>query len=265
MARPARRPRLGQHFLHDEATLEKIATALPLDARSRVLEIGPGEGALTEHLLTTGAHVIAVELDRTLAQGLRDKFANNDRFSLVESDILDIDFAELIGDRQTFVIGNLPYYITSPIIRRVLPLGDRVPGAAFLIQREVADRIVARKGTRDYGYLSALCRLWSEPKLLFKVKAGSFRPPPRVESAVIGLTLRKGAEVDPGLIRFLEAAFKQPRKTLHNNLSTLYDREVLAAMPEARLRAQQLDVEELDELWRRLERPPMIESEATPS
>lgn len=265
MARPARRPRLGQHFLHDQATLAKIAAALPLDETSRVLEIGPGEGALTEHLLATGARIVAVELDRTLAQSLREKFGANDRFKLVESDILDVDFPELIGEEQTYVIGNLPYYITSPIIRRILPLGDRVPGAAFLIQREVADRIVARKGTRDYGYLSALCRLWSEPKLLFKVKAGSFRPPPRVESAVVGLTLRKGATVDPGLIRFLEAAFKQPRKTLNNNLSKLYGREVLSAAPEASLRAQQLDVEELAELWRRLEAPPMIESEATPS
>lgn len=227
------------------------------------MEIGPGEGALTEHLLATGAQVTAVELDRGLAEGLRQRFGGSERFELIESDVLDVDLSELIGEGEAFVVGNLPYYITSPIVRRVLPLGDRVSAASFLIQREVAERITACKGSRDYGYLSALCRLWSEPKLLFKVKAGSFRPPPRVESAVVGLRLRKGAEVPAGLIRFLEAAFKQPRKTLGNNLAALYDRDLLAGMEERGLRAQQIDVEELAELWRRLERLRVIESEAT--
>ena len=253
MSRKSARPRLGQHFLHDEATLEKIASALPLAEGNHVLEIGPGEGALTEKLLAKGAHVTAVELDRTLFGGLRARFGSTGRFELVESDVLAVDLAELIGGGPAFVIGNLPYYVTSPIIRRVLPLGGQVPAAAFLIQKEVADRITARKGCRDYGYLSALCRLHSEPELLFGVKPGSFRPPPRVQSAVVRLTLRPGEPVDAGLIRFLGAAFRQPRKTLGNNLRALYPKEILAAAPEARLRAQQLDVEELVSLQERLD------------
>ena len=119
MSRRSARPRLGQHFLHDEATLEKIASALPLVEGSRVIEIGPGEGALTAKLLERGARVTAIELDRALFAGLQKRFEPTGRFELVESDVLEVDLAELIGEGPAFVIGNLPYYVTSPIIRRV--------------------------------------------------------------------------------------------------------------------------------------------------
>ena len=250
----AKRPKLGQHFLHDASVLSRIARALPLGSGTPVVEIGPGEGALTAHLLESGARVTAVELDRGLAARLREQYAGEERFALVESDVLEADLDALLSAEEPgYVFGNLPYYITSPIIRRILPMSDRVRAAAFLIQKEVAERVTARKGSRDYGFLSAICRLWAEPEYLFTVKPGSFRPPPRVDSAVIRLTLRTGAVVEDGLVAFLEAAFRQPRKTLLNNLTALYERERVAAFPEAKLRAQQMDVEELAGFWKTLE------------
>ena len=149
------------------------------------------------------------------------------------------------------MVGNLPYYITSPIVRKTLALRGAIERAVFLVQLEVAERIAARKGSREYGYLSALCRLFAEPELLFRVPAGAFRPPPRVESAVVRL-MPKECEAPPEFIMFLEAAFRQPRKTLRNNLSAIYERELLSAHSDLGLRAQQMDVEELWALWREL-------------
>ncbi len=250
----AQRPKLGQHFLDDARVLSNIAGAVPLSTDTQVVEIGPGEGALTAELLATGARVTAVELDTHLAARLRRRFADEDRFRLVEADVLTTHLPALRApDGEAYVVGNLPYYIASPIIRGVLPLGEVFSDAVFLVQKEVAERIVARKGSRDYGYLSALCRLWSEPEYLFTVRAGSFRPPPKVDSAVVRLSLRRGVKVDPALIAFLKAVFRQPRKTLLNNLSSVYPRAMVSERPEAGLRAQQLDVEELTELWRALE------------
>ena len=149
--------------------------------------------------------------------------------------------------------GNLPYYITSPIIRRVLAAGRSFERAVFLVQLETAQRIAARKGSRDYAYLSALTRMQSDPEILFQVPPGAFSPPPRVQSAVIRLTTRAHGTPDPAFVKFLEAAFRHPRKTLLNNLGVLYEKAAVGAEPEAGLRAQQLDVEELRGLWERLE------------
>lgn len=245
-----RRPRLGQHFLHSERVLNRIAAATDPGPGERVIEIGPGRGALTSLLVASGASVIAVELDPELAQSLRERFAATPNFELVESDVLDVDLRELCGERAT-VVGNLPYYITSPIVRKTLAAGPRVKRAVFLVQLEVAERIVARKNSRDYGYLSALCRLYCEPELLFRVPPRAFQPPPRVDSAVVRLT-PKPNDVSAEFVKFLEAAFRQPRKTLRNNLSAIYDRQALSEHPSVGLRAQQLDVEELQALWQQL-------------
>lgn len=247
------RPRLGQHFLHDLSALERIALAARFAPGDPVVEVGPGRGALTAVLLDRGARLTAVEVDARLAAELRRRFADRADFRLVERDVLQVDLAALIGDEPAALVGNLPYYITSPIVRKALELGDRITCAVFLVQKEVAERIAAEKGSRAYGYLSALCRLRSVPELLFTVKPGAFRPPPEVDSAVVRLTPRPGPPPDPRLIAFLEAAFRQPRKTLLNNLSAVYPRESLAGRGSMRLRAQQLDVDELERLWREIE------------
>jgi 16S rRNA (adenine1518-N6/adenine1519-N6)-dimethyltransferase len=240
---------LGQHFLHDESVLTRIAAGLQIRPGDRVVEIGPGEGVLTRHLLAAGARVTAIEVDPKLAARLRETFAAEPSFELIEGDVLTVDLQNLLAAEPTAIAGNLPYYITSPIVRRTLDAADRVTRAVFLVQKEVAERICAGPGSRDYGYLSALCRLRSEPEFLFRVRPGSFRPPPKVESAVVRLTPRPGPPPDPGFIAFLEAAFRQPRKTLRNNLGTLYPRELVDTAPAASKRAQQLSVDELRALF----------------
>lgn len=233
--------------------MARIVSALAFRENQLVVEIGPGQGALTRQLLAAGARVRAVELDSGLADGLRQEFAEEPRFELIEKDVLDVDLAALAQGEQAVLAGNLPYYITSPIIRRVLAAGRSYERAVFLIQLETAQRIAARKGSRDYAYLSALTRMQSEPEILFQVPPGAFRPPPRVQSAVIRLTSLGNEAPDPSFVKFLEAAFRHPRKTLLNNLGGLYEKAAVSLEPEARLRAQQLDVEELRGLWERLQ------------
>jgi 16S rRNA (adenine1518-N6/adenine1519-N6)-dimethyltransferase len=250
------RPRLGQHFLHDRNILRRIASALPIEPGRLVVEIGPGQGALTEHLLDAGARLTAIELDSGLAARLREGHAGNPDFDLIECDVLDVDLKQVIGERSrapALVVGNLPYYITSPILRKVFDARPLVSEAVFLVQKEVALRIAAGPGSPDYGYLSVLCRLHSEPQLLFSVGAGAFRPPPRVTSAVVRLTMRPGDAPDARFIEFLQCCFRQRRKTLRNNLSGMYSDAALAAAEANRLRAEQLGVDELRELWIRLE------------
>lgn len=246
------RPKLGQHFLHDVRVLDRIVSTLAFEPGQLVVEIGPGRGALTRRLLAADARVLAVEVDAALAEQLRQEFAGEPRFELIEQDILQVDLAAITRGEKAVLSGNLPYYITSPIVRRTLAAGHHFERAVFLVQRETAARIAARKGSRDYGYLSALVRLHSTPELMFAVSPGSFQPPPRVQSAVIRLTPNQAGLADPSFVRFLEAAFRHPRKTLLNNLGVIYDKPSILEEPESGLRAQQLDVEELQDLWRRL-------------
>lgn len=244
--------RLGQHFLQDQHALERIAGALPLDGEAHVIEIGPGKGALTHKLLATGAEVTALELDERLLAYLTENL-RNPRLQLVAGDALDADFSSLSRPgRRNYIVGNLPYYITSPLVRRTLAARSGFEQAVFLVQKEVAQRIAARKNSKEYGFLSALCRLYSTPELLFTVKPAAFQPPPKVDSAVVRLDLTGDAPEQPEVERFLAAAFRQRRKTLRNNLKPLFDDALISAQPEAGLRAQQLDVEELLALRRRL-------------
>lgn len=251
MGRP-RRPKLGQHFLHDAGVLDRIVDALAFSRGQLVLEVGPGRGALTRRLLDAGARVLAIELDSELAARIRAEFADQPQFEVIDDDILNVDLRALTGGEPAVLAGNLPYYITSPIVRKTLEAGSCLQRAVFLVQLETAERIAATKGTSEYGYLSALVRMQADPEVMFRVPPSAFRPPPRVQSAVIRLTPRSDAEVEQGFVKFLEAAFRHRRKTLLNNLSAICDKATVAAQPEAGLRAQQLDVGELHELWVRL-------------
>ncbi len=222
-----------------------------------MIEIGPGQGVLTEKLLGKGVRLTAIEIDPALADGLQERFGDRDGFEVIEQDILKVDLGrvvEQLGAERVVICGNLPYYISSPILRRVFDVSGLVEQAVFLIQKEVALRLAARKNTRDYGFLTVLCRLHSEPELLFSVPPGAFQPPPKVTSAVVRLAMRQPAAVEAGFVEFARKCFTHPRKKLRNNLAETYPKDVLRDRPELELRAQQLDVAELIELWRALER-----------
>jgi 16S rRNA (adenine1518-N6/adenine1519-N6)-dimethyltransferase len=243
--------RLGQHFLVRESVLEKIAVAACGDHAETVVEIGPGKGALTRHLLDRASRVIAIEVDPYLVHYLRQKFREDPRLSIVESDVLKTGLGQW---GPAAIAGNLPYYITSPIIANVFA----APGwmrAVFLVQQEVAERVTAPPGSRDYGYLSVSVALYSQAELLFPVSRTAFAPPPKVESAVLRLTphdplSRWGIEDSAAFLQFASMAFQHKRKTLRNNLREMYP--AIDAIPEKTMRAEQMAMEGLAGLYRRL-------------
>lgn len=243
--------RLGQHFLFQRSILDRIAGAACGAGCRLCIEIGPGPGGLTASLLERSQRLIAIEIDSALAATLRQKYAAEPRFTLLEQDVLT---ADLSAWGPAVVCGNLPYYITSPIIEKVLSLGPLLQTAVFLVQKEVADRIVAAPGARDYGYFSVAVQARAVVERLFIVKPSSFKPPPKVDSAVIRLTPRPHPEVSdiPAFLRFSALCFRHKRKTLLNNLRAAYPSSRLAATPGLTLRAEQLGIPELAALHKRL-------------
>jgi 16S rRNA (adenine1518-N6/adenine1519-N6)-dimethyltransferase len=243
--------RLGQHFLTSKSALERIAAAACPQPEWTVVEIGPGRGALTSHLLARAARVVAIEVDPVLVGYLREKFRDDARLTVVPGDILKADLRQW---GPAGVAGNLPYYITSPILEKVLSLGPLLLNAVFLVQKEVAERLVAAPGSRDYGYLSVQTQLFSEPQLLFTVPPGAFRPPPKIDSAVVRLVPRREPLVSDAesFLEFASACFRQKRKTLRNNLAQLFPREAVDRQPEAGMRAEQLSVYQLADLRNRI-------------
>ncbi|MCZ2147092.1 MAG: 16S rRNA (adenine(1518)-N(6)/adenine(1519)-N(6))-dimethyltransferase RsmA [Bryobacterales bacterium] len=241
--------RLGQHFLVRTSILDRIARVACEEREPLVVEIGPGRGALTAYLVERAQRVVAVELDHILAAGLRLKFAHASQFELVEGDVLAADLGQW---GRAVVVGNLPYYITSPILERALALGPLLKRAVFLMQKEVAQRLVAAPGSRDYGYLSVRTQAQADARLLFTVPPRAFQPPPKVDSGAVLLTMRQTPLVEDmhGFLKFAAACFHQKRKNLRNNLTAVYGE--MGDFAEARLRAEQLSLEQLADLWRRL-------------
>jgi 16S rRNA (adenine1518-N6/adenine1519-N6)-dimethyltransferase len=216
----AGRPRLSQHFLHDRRTAARIADSLRAPAGARVLEIGPGRGALTEHLLDRGWSVAAVELDPELAAALERRWPGRD-LTVVRGDALDY---EPQGEGPLYVIGNLPYAVTSPLLFHLLDLteGIEIPEIVVMVQREVADRLAASPGTKAYGALTVGILLSAEVEVLFQVGRGQFRPPPKVRSTVVrlvpGSPAGLGADRRERVRRLVRTAFEQRRKQLRNSL-----------------------------------------------
>jgi len=241
--------KLGQHFLTNAGILERIALAVCPEGEDLVIEIGPGRGALTEKLLRRAAHVVAIEIDAALVEHLRTRFADEPRLEIVHADVLDTDLARW---GRAPVAGNLPYYITSPILEKAVRLD--VPRAVFLIQKEVAERLIAQPRHREYGYLTLQTALFADTRLLFEVKPGAFRPPPQVDSAVVLLTPHTrdlGVGDREAFRRFLSQCFRQKRKTLRNNLAGVYGKERIDPWPEAGLRAEQVTLEQFAEMYKR--------------
>ena len=244
----------GQHFLSSPHILERIAQAACPEQTSIAIEIGPGRGSLTERLLRRVERLIALEIDPRLAAGLEEKFRDEPRLQVIQCDALEYDWSQWSPD---VVCGNLPYYVATPLVVRAARARVRT---VALIQREVAERITASPGSREYGFLTCEIALHAKSRTLFHVKPGAFQPPPKVESSVLLLEPCSLAErydaTDPKFVAFLSACFRHKRKTLRNNLMSLYARETLEASSLAGQRAEQCSLEQLAGLWHELSAHP---------
>jgi 16S rRNA (adenine1518-N6/adenine1519-N6)-dimethyltransferase len=268
------KPKLGQNFLADPGAAEEIVAALGDIGQALVVEIGPGRGALTEMLAARAGRLIAIELDHRLAAELRYRFSRHPSVEILEGDVLRIDFRTVLyrtigplddlrpnKPARARVIGNLPYYITSDILLRLFDFHDQFDLMVIMVQREVADRIAATPGSRDYGLLSATVQLYCTVENLFTLPPGAFSPPPKVHSSVLRLRLAPRfaeLQVPPrNFIDFLKVAFAMKRKTLLNNLKKKYAEErIRSALKEAGLRpdvrAEAVALDETATVFRRL-------------
>ena len=272
--RPQTKPKMGQHFLASEDVAARVVDTLGDVSQSTVLEIGPGRGILTSLLAKRARRLIAVELDRVLAAQLRLKFGMARNVEVIEADVLSIDFDSLFGPKPGLsqpgielkpqpvkVVGNLPYYITSDILLRLFEFSKYFENIVIMVQREVADRIAAEPGGRDYGMLSATAQLYARVEKLFTLPPDAFVPPPKVHSTVLRLTIEPQQEklgvAGDGFIDFLRLSFGQKRKTLWNNLKANYAGPALKrALAEAKVkptvRAETLSLKESAAIYRAL-------------
>ncbi|MBS0556314.1 MAG: 16S rRNA (adenine(1518)-N(6)/adenine(1519)-N(6))-dimethyltransferase RsmA [Proteobacteria bacterium] len=248
MNAPTHRPRkrFGQHFLHDPGILRRIVDAIAPKPGQRIIEIGPGEGALTLPLLRAAGKLTAIELDRDLIEPLREKSRGIGELEIVNADVLTVDFSQLVHGAPIRLVGNLPYNISTPILFHCLDHAAAIADMHFMLQKEVVDRMAATPGSKVYGRLSVMLQLRCTVEPLLKVPPGAFRPPPKVDSAVVRLTpLPAGqiAGVDFGTIgNVVRAAFGQRRKTLSNALSGVMDASAIAAAGvDPRARAEQIE------------------------
>lgn len=249
---------LGQNFLVEESVVKRIAQEAELTSTDTVLEIGPGIGTLTQALALTGACVISVELDKRLLPILQETVGAYENVRIVQGDILKIDIRETVGTAGFKVCANLPYYITTPIIMNLLEQKLPLERLVVMVQKEVAERMTARPGGREYGAISVAMQYYTEPKVAFIVKAGSFLPPPKVDSAVLVCKRRKKHPVDveePLFFKVVAAAFSVRRKMLSNslkNMGGLSAEQVRAWLERAgidgRRRAETLTLEEFARL-----------------
>src|SRR5436305_9825333 len=273
--RGSSKPKLGQNFLTDRRAAEKIVEALGEISQSLVVEIGPGKGALTDALVPRAGRVILIELDRMLATALRMNYARDGKVEVLEGDVLAIDFRTVLhrtigplGDLRPLkperarVLGNLPYYITSDILLHLFEFHEQFDVIVIMVQREVADRIAAKPGSRDFGMLSATAQLYTKVENLFTLPPQAFLPPPKVHSSVLRLTVAPRfaeLQINPAeFIAFLKTAFAMKRKTLLNNLKKDYSEEnIRSSLKEAGIRAdvraEALPLETTAQIFRRLQ------------
>jgi 16S rRNA (adenine1518-N6/adenine1519-N6)-dimethyltransferase len=265
------RQRLGQHFLADEHWREQIARAIGVSPHSTLvkpaanpdnvcwIEVGAGHGEMTQHLLATGVRVYAIELDEPLANGLKKIAKRFPNLAVIHGDILKTDLASLAAGRRMHIYGNLPYYITSPILQHFFSVADLIEEIHIVIQDEVALRLTAQPRTKNYAFLSVLTRLYARPEYVFQIPREAFSPPPEVASALVTLRLpgeraKLAVQDEPAFLDFVKLCFAQKRKTLINNLRSLANpQQVKTALATQRLRpdarAEQLSIAEFATLF----------------
>ena len=270
----SRKPKMGQHFLTSEPAAYRIVEALGDVSEATVLEIGPGRGAITDILAQKARRLIAVELDRVMSAQLRMKFSMQPNVEIIEGDVLKVEMDTVFGAKPgslrtglnfapepARVVGNLPYYITSDILLRLLQYHRYFSTIVIMVQKEVADRLAASPGTRDYGLLTATTQLYGRVEKLFTLPPGAFAPAPKVHSSVVRIAIKPRIEAlqvnETSFIDFLKLSFGQKRKTLWNNLKTQYDETKLkAALAKSgvkpSVRAEALPLEKTAALFRAL-------------
>jgi len=240
---------LGQHFLHERGIIEKIVLAVNPQPSDRLVEIGPGQGAITFPLLDRHHALTVIEFDRDLIAPLTAAAHAHGELTVIHRDVLEVDFTTLAaeGDGQIRLVGNLPYNLSSPILFHALDHAAAIRDMHFMLQKEVVDRMAAAPGSKVYGRLSVMLQAYCAVTPLFKVPPGAFRPPPRVDSAVVRLVPRAPENIgvaDPRrFAQVVRAAFGQRRKTLRNALNGVADSALIEAAglrPDAR--AEQIDV-----------------------
>jgi 16S rRNA (adenine1518-N6/adenine1519-N6)-dimethyltransferase len=248
------RKRFGQNFLHDPHVIARIVNAVDPRPSQALLEIGPGQAALTRELIARAGHVTAIEIDRDLAARLRAGFSPAE-LSLIEADALSVDWTLLAQAGPLRIVGNLPYNISTPLLFALMSIADRVQDQHFMLQKEVVDRMVAAPGSKTYGRLSVMLQQRYRMTRLFDVPRGAFTPPPKVVSSIVRMQPLPAAELDvidqTGFARVVKAAFGQRRKTLRNSLAELLDAAAIAAAGiDPKARAETLDVAQFVALTR---------------
>jgi 16S rRNA (adenine1518-N6/adenine1519-N6)-dimethyltransferase len=255
---------LGQNFLVGSHYPRRIVDSVAPRSGETIVEIGPGHGALTGLLIESGARVIAIELDPELIPRLSKMFSGRDNFRLIEADALKADYCELIApDATARVVANLPYYISTPILRRLIEYRRCLSELTLMLQREVVDRITADPGGKEYGFISVLAQFYCQVEKLFDVPPGAFRPSPKVHSSALRLRRRASPAApvkdEALMIELTKALFAQRRKTIFNNLRAgwkrlgLPDQIVIAGLLascglDPTRRAEDLSIEEIARL-----------------
>ena len=252
---------LGQHFLHERGVIEKIVLAVNPRPGDRLVEIGPGQGAITFPLLRRHGSLTVVEFDRDLITPLMEASEGLGELTIVHKDVLKVDFGKLAGEGRIRLVGNLPYNISTPILFHVLEHAEAIVDMHFMLQKEVVDRMASAPGSKGYGRLSVMLQALCRVQPLFDVPPGAFRPPPKVDSAVVRLIPKPADQV--GIVDFplfealVRDAFGQRRKTLRNAVQQLCSGDDIAAAglrPDAR--AEQLEVAQFIALANHLARRP---------
>lgn len=246
---------LGQHFLKNETIAEKISDTLTLNGYKNVLEIGPGMGVLTKYLINKNVEVIAMDLDTESIAYLEKNYPNKN-LKIVEADFLKYDLSQLFGEEQFSITGNFPYNISTQIVFKMLEWKSQIPEFTGMFQKEVAQRICEKEGSKAYGILSVITQAFYKAEYLFTVPPTVFNPPPKVDSGVLRLTRKENLKLDCNekmFYRVVKTAFQQRRKTLRNSLKSFNLSDKLKEDAIFGQRPEQLSVSQFIALTKKLE------------